>query len=388
MMLHRPLLRPFAVVFTPCAAGWAFACAATRRVGPRHLMLAALGFGALAAVGAAGIMSAIWGAPSSAKLARAVEMAVIAPLMVIAIVAADEAVERGMSRALSYSVAVVTAAAVGALLGWELRAALGFDFVPKGVPIVLNAGHPYFHRLDMALISSLIGGLAAFVHVKRRTALAARRRQHDAELARARAQRRTLESQLQALQARVEPMFLFGTLERIQQLYRSDAPAGGAMLEDLIVYLRAALPHLRESSSSVAQELTLARSWLDIVGRAAPHWHVDVHASDAVLAARMPALVMLPLVQCAVDDAAAAPLRLRLDAQLEGARLRIGVTTSTDAFVTTGGHPVLEQVAARMRALYGDAARLETVPLDAGTSSARIELPLEQPDVQDLRGTP
>jgi hypothetical protein len=382
MMLHHTPLSPFAVVRAPCAAGWAFACAAARRVGPGRLLLAAVGFGALAAVGGAGIMSAIWEAPPITKLARAVEMAVIAPLIVIAIVAADEAVERGMPRAPCYAVAVITAAVIGSLLGWELRAALGLDFVPKGMSRVLNAGHPYFHRLDMALISSLIGGLAAFVHVKRRTALAARRRQHDAELARARAQRRTLESQLQALQARVEPMFLFGTLERIQQLYRSDAASGGAMLEDLIVYLRAALPHLRESSSSVAQEFTLARSWLDIVGRAA-HWHVDVHVGDAVPAARMPALVMLPLVQCAVGEAAAASLRLRLDAQLEGAHLRIGVTTSSGAFATAGGHPVLEQVAARLRALYGDAARLETVALDAGTSRACIELPLELGDVRE-----
>ncbi len=188
-MMRRPTRLQLSVLRTPCALGWAFARAAARRVRLPHLVLAALAFGALAAVGAAGIMSAIWDAPLSAKLARAVEMAVIAPLMVMAIVAADEAVERGMLPALSYSVAVVAAAAVGALLGWELRAALGLDFVPKGTPRLLNAGQPYFHRLDMALISSLIGGLVAFVHVKRRTALAARRRQHDAELARARAQR-------------------------------------------------------------------------------------------------------------------------------------------------------------------------------------------------------
>jgi hypothetical protein len=38
-----------------------------------------------------------------------------------------------------------------------------------------------YHRLDQFLVGILLGGLATFVHVNRRTALAARRRQHEAE---------------------------------------------------------------------------------------------------------------------------------------------------------------------------------------------------------------
>ena len=59
------------------------------------------------------------------------------------------------------------------------------------------------------------------------------------------ARRRTLESRLQALQARVEPQFLFNTLAKVRDAVRRRSSGKAAeMLEDLIVYLRAALAAL------------------------------------------------------------------------------------------------------------------------------------------------
>ncbi|HZT56352.1 MAG TPA: histidine kinase, partial [Burkholderiaceae bacterium] len=258
-------------------------------------------------------------------------------------------------------------------------------FLPPGSTHVFNPFHPVLHRLDLMLIGMLVGGLATFVHVNRRTAMTARRRQHEAEQARARARRKTLESQLQALQARVEPMFLFGTLERIRQLYRSDAAAAGAMLEDLIVYLRAALPHLRESSSTVEKEAALAQAWLDIVGRSAQGRRVEFDIAGAAREARLPALVMLPLVQQAVGGVESGALRLRVSVAIVAGRLCIEVSTSGGGFAAgIPGQPLLEQIDERLRALYGAGARFEAGP-DGGAalaSRAQIELPLELDDLE------
>jgi sensor histidine kinase YesM len=90
-------------------------------------------------------------------------------------------------------------------------------------------------------------------------------RMRAAELARTLSRRRTLESRLQAMQARVEPQFLFNTLAQVRELYERDAVVAGRVLDDLISYLRAALPHLRESSSTLGQEIALARAYLDIM---------------------------------------------------------------------------------------------------------------------------
>jgi LytS/YehU family sensor histidine kinase len=152
------------------------------------------------------------------------------------------------------------------------------------------------------------------------------------------------------------------------------------MLEDLIVYLRAALPHLRESSSTVGQEATLARAWLDIVGRSEPAWKVTFDVAAAAHEARLPALVLLPLLQHAVAAAEGAALALAVSMRLDAGRLRIEVTTTTAAFARgIAGAPILEQIADRLKALYGDSARFEVRGPDAGAdgSRAEVEIPLE-----------
>jgi hypothetical protein len=334
-------------------------------------------------VGGMGLVAPVWDAPTNTQLTRLVETAVTGIVIFVAVLAADELTDRGAPRAATYAVAVILAALVGAVLGWYVRTAIGLRFNGPGdggLPgPMLNAAHRIAHHLGLAIVGTIVGGLATFVHVNRRTALAARHRQHEAERARAQARRRTLESQLQALQARVEPMFLFDTLERIRALYRVDADAAGAMLEDLIVYLHAALPHLRESSSTVAQEIKLVCSWLDILGRTGQRWQVDVDVADDVRLARLPALVLLPLVQRAVTDVGAGLTRLGLSARAVAGCLALEVSTSGDAFGGgIAGVPLLEQIADRLQTLHAGAARLQCWRSRGVTGSrATIVLPLE-----------
>ena len=70
---------------------------------------------------------------------------------------------------------------------------------------------------------------------------------HAAELARADVQRMTLAADLQTMQARVEPAFLFDTLGEIGDLLDRDHARGERMLDELIAYLRATLPDMRAS---------------------------------------------------------------------------------------------------------------------------------------------
>jgi len=357
-------------------------------------LLAATGLLVLLTLAAAAFSPALLGADPATRVARLAATAITALAILLAVVAADRLVDRGAPRLPTYAAAVVAGALAGAWFGWPLREALGLRFAFQGrAPSEAVAAFSVFHRIDQVLLGTLMGGLATIVHVNRRTALAARRRQHEAERARARAQRRTIESQLQALQARVEPVFLFDTLERIRQLYRRNPAAAGAMMEDLIVYLRAALPHLRDSSSTAAQEARLARSWLDIVGRSAPGWRFDIEVAEAARGARLPALVLLPLVQCAVAEAAAAPvlpLHLQLRVHAPAGRLRVDIATSTAAFASgIAGRPLLEQIDQRLRALYGAQAAFETGAAGGGAGSAAcIELPLETTDTDDPGAPP
>lgn len=371
---------------TYAGAALDFGLAVTLRLQPKTLlsMLALFAPAVLYAVA----FTPIVGASTPTQIARLTSTVVTAASIMFAVVVADEAVDRGAPRWTSYLIALCVGGAVGALSGWPLREALGLRFSFQGrAPEVAVATFAFYHRLDQFLSGVLLGGLATSVHVSRRTALAARRRQREAERARVLARRSMLESQLQSLQARVEPTFLFETLEHIGALYRSNADGANRMLEDLIGYLRAALPHLLESTSSVEQEATLARSWLDIVRRSSPGWHVAVRIDDAVNQARMPALVLLPLVQRAVHDVGPRDLVLHIALLHADGRLRIEVKTSTDAFATTvSAQAQLGQIEARLRALHGTEAHFEIQASASGSGSeARLEFPLESASTRDDR---
>lgn len=373
---------PVAVEGRANTGGTGLVRAVVRRFNRRTLAAGALILAALVIV-SMGLIPAIWYAALPTKMVRLVETTVTGILVFIAVVVADELTERGAPRALTYTIAIVLGAGIGAVVGWHVRSAMGITFAGPSPGVVagplLNPAHQIAHHLGMAIVCGLVGGLATFVHVSRRTALAARRRQQDAERARAQARRRTLESELQALQARVEPMFLFDTLRRIHEAYRADAAVASAMLEDLIMYLRAALPHLRESTSTVAQELRLARAWLDIVGRSATQWRVDVDVAESARDARVPALVLLPLVQCAVDGSGTAPMSLRLQLAADTGRLSIDLSTNSDVFSRgIANTPRLQQIDDRLRALYGEEARFDCGAASVGPGSrAVIGLPLD-----------
>ncbi len=165
------------------------------------------------------------------------------------------------------------------------------------------------------------------------------------------ARRRLVEAQLQALQARVDPQMFFDVLDSVQRLYATDAPRAEALLDELIVFLRAALPRLRSASSTLAQELELAASYfrLQTLRGGAPA-AVRISLPDALAARAFPAGVILPLLSQAQTSA--------IDVDV-----RPGVgTDDLTVSLYAGRAParrVLAQVRETLAALYGPAATVE-----------------------------
>jgi hypothetical protein len=181
------------------------------------------------------------------------------------------------------------------------------------------------------------------------------------------ARRRLVETQLQAMQARVDPQMFFDVLDSVQRLYATDPPRAEALLDELIVFLRAALPRLRSASSTLAQELELATSYFRLQAlRGGAPAAVRITLPDALAARAFPAGVILPLLSEAQTAA------IDVDAQ-PGAGTD-GITVSLHA----GRAPaprVLAQVRDTLTALYGSAATLECheATADAGVET-RITL--------------
>ena len=294
--------------------------------------------------------------------------------ILLAVLAADELVARGARRPAAYFLSLCTACAFSAWAQWVLLGWLGWDNIWTRQPPIYRDTQP-LQQFFPALLYGLIG---CFVYVNHRTARLAAERARRAETTREQSRRRTLESRLQAMQARVEPQFLHDTLARVRTLYERDPAAGDRVLEDLIAYLRAALPHLRDSTSTLRQEVDLSRAWLDILrqergGRVG--LRIELGPGTAELP--MPAMLLLPLLQlAAAEPGARGAVALRLTARSEGAQLRLAIETLGDAFAPERPQPALDPLRERLAALHGAAARLEREAGPAGGSTLRLVLPI------------
>lgn len=123
----------------------------------------------------------------------------------------------------------------------------------------------------------------------------------QAQQERAQLTRTTYESRLAAMQAQVEPQFLFDGLVDIQALYDENTAKGAAALDRLIGYLRTALPRLRESGSTVLAEVDLLHAYLSVVqARHDGLPAVSVDLDDGCARTRFYPMLLLPLVQRAV----------------------------------------------------------------------------------------
>lgn len=93
------------------------------------------------------------------------------------------------------------------------------------------------------------GVLAILIYARLRKARLAALDLARAELARSEANRNLLASRLDAARAQVDPSLVIEQLERIESAYETDPAAADAELDELIAFLRGAIPRLRAEPS-------------------------------------------------------------------------------------------------------------------------------------------
>ncbi len=182
--------------------------------------------------------------------------------------------------------------------------------------------------------------------------------------------RQIVEAKLMALQAQVEPHFLYNTLANVQALTEVDPIQANKMTGHLIQYLRASLPKMRENISTVGQEIELVRAYLNILKMrmgSRLEFGIDVPAELENLP--FPPLMLPSLVENAIKHGLE-PLREggRIDVVAEktgfgkDAKLRLLVKDTgkglAESPVQSGGGIGLNNIRERLRALFGEQARL------------------------------
>lgn len=193
-----------------------------------------------------------------------------------------------------------------------------------------------------------------------------------------------IEARLSALQAQIEPHFLFNTLATVKRLYETAPEQGREMMTHLTAYLRAALPALRHRLGRLDEELARVRHYLSLLQmRMGPRLSFELRVDPDLQGAAMPPMAVLTLVENAVKHGLS-PLpeggRIEVVARVgDDQGLWIDVMDNGRGFDSQGGSGVgLANTRARLQALYGERATLSLAagPQQRGVT-ASLRLPLQ-----------
>ena len=199
-------------------------------------------------------------------------------------------------------------------------------------------------------------------------------------------ERRLVEARMAALQAQVEPHFLFNTLALIGQLIETDPPQAARIHQNLIDYLRATLPQMRaRGAGTLGRQIEMSRAYLAIMqARMRTRLAVSVDVPDHMLSATFPVMMLQILIENAIKHGLEPKIdggRIDIRANVDGQMLQVDVIDDGIGFNVHAGDGLgLANVRERLRILYGQRAQLVIeAPLTGGTR-ASIRVPYA-PDI-------
>ncbi|HET9024469.1 MAG TPA: histidine kinase [Burkholderiaceae bacterium] len=194
--------------------------------------------------------------------------------------------------------------------------------------------------------------------------------------------RQLVEAQLKMMQAQVEPHFLFNTLASVDYLIETDPKTASKMQKNLIQYLRAALPQMREGSTTLGKEVQLCRAFLEILKfRMEDRLQYTVIVPQGLQSAQFPPMMLQSLVENSIKHGLEPKPEggsLTISADIANGKLRVTVADTGLGFAVSGqpGTGVgLANVRERLAALYGGAARLNIEANSPTGTIVTIEVP-------------
>ncbi|VXC63147.1 sensor histidine kinase [Massilia sp. 9I] len=264
--------------------------------------------------------------------------------------------------------------------------------IPFGNALVAGSDPLRFYQYSATVIFLLAFGLMTAVLMVLLLSAGERRMRRAAEAARqqeqiAAAGRLVAEARLRALQAQIEPHFLYNTLANVVSLIDSQPAKARRMLERFIDYLRASLSASRAEHASLQGEMDLAGAYLDVLGvrlEGRLRWRFEL--DPALGALPIAPMLLQPLVENAIMHGIEPKLEggeIVVRAQLDDGVLCIEVCDSGLGLRTApprpGGGVGLSNLRERLRQLYGAGAQLQLIENPAGGVTSRLLLPLLVP---------
>ena len=308
---------------------------------------------------------------------------IMAHSLVLAVVVADHAVSSGAAGRMAYPVAAL-AGSVGGAAVWAAVLRLApplFGDDPAWAPEAASPLFGVLHPVYVAALWLTFAGAGVVWHGERQLAARTLQRLRDAELERVRRSREVIESQLQAAQARVEPQFLFDTLSQVRRACGRDPALAERMLDQLVAFLRAAVPRMREPSSTLEEEAALARSYLAVLRmQLGDRLDFSIEFSDRAAHAKLAPMLLLPIVDqvaCRGCQPWLGPVELSIAAGVEGDRLtlRVGNPHAAEAQDVQDG--AISEIRSRVALLYGQRGSLRLTTSRETGLEAVLSIPYE-----------
>ncbi len=282
------------------------------------------------------------------------------------------------------------------LARWVLQVAAVAVVMPFAVAIAymlttMGDPQPWFHDKDrmigfgtMTFFGLLLGPWMAVAALFRQITGETQRQALSFELERSEFERKALDARMRLLQAQVEPHFLFNTLANVRELVDSGSPQASTVLGNLIAYLRAAVPRLHETATTMGQEIDLVRAYLEVMHMRMPdRLQFTLHADEAALPLTCPPMTLLTLVENAV--------RHGIDPSEEGGRIEVRVRLQDGrcraVVIDTGvglGHSIeglgtgLTNLRERLQLVFGGDAQLLLSSLQPHGVCAEVEFPAQR----------
>jgi sensor histidine kinase YesM len=238
---------------------------------------------------------------------------------------------------------------------------------------LLHTPEPAVWYLFISLaVKTLAGG-------KRKAELLAEEATHKADVATL--ERRLMEARMAALQAQIEPHFLFNTLALIGQLIETDPPEAARVHAHLIEYLRSTLPQMRaRDNGTLGKQLELSRAYLAIMqARMKERLQVRFEVPMYLHSSPFPPMMLQTLIENAIKHGLEPKIAggtVIVRAFVLGAILHVEVCDDGVGIDLHADEGVgLANIRERLQLLYGDAAELIVhAPLEGG-ACATIRLP-------------
>jgi hypothetical protein len=194
-------------------------------------------------------------------------------------------------------------------------------------------------------------------------------------------------AKLSLLHAQVEPHFLYNTLGSAKYLIASDPAKAEAMLDNLILYLRHSLPRDADAPSTLGEEITRTRAYLDILKiRMDERLQVSIDLPDALAGVPFPSMMLQTLAENAINHGLEPKTgggRIWITARKDIDGDGVTVTVADDGIgfggATSGTGIGLKNIRERLKLAYGNAAHFAIIANFPEGVAASIRVPMRGP---------